>query len=97
MADVSEKDHWLYVAIEDPGGDEKFVGLHDEKTGISYIPVFETKEAALSCLVNMPRRDNRKYEVQAVPMDVLREEAHSNGFLIFMSDGEGKILKHITP
>lgn len=97
MADGHEKDNWLYVAIEDPGGEEKFVGLHDENNDVSYIPAFESKEGALACLVNMPRRDNRKYEVQAVPLDILRDEARSNGFLIFLSDAEGKIVERIVP
>lgn len=97
MTDVFAKDKWLYVAIEDPGGNEKFVGLHDKDSDISYIPAFENKEDALSCFINMPRRDNRKYEVQAVPFDLLCEDARRSGFLIFLSDGTGKVLKRIEP
>ena len=97
MTDLSEKDKWLYVAVEDPGGNEKFVGLYDEKLEISYIPAFETKEEALTCLVNMPGRGRRKYEVQAVLLDVLREDARNNGFLIFLSNGQGTVLKRIDP
>lgn len=97
MAEFPGQDSWLYVAVEDPGGKEKFVGFHDEKTDVSYIPVFENKEAALSCLVNMPRRGNRKYEVQAVAYDLLCEDARNNGFLLFLSDGEGNVQKRIKP
>jgi hypothetical protein len=97
MADADKKDDWLYVAVEDPGGNEKFVGLHDETAGVSYIPAFESKEEALTCLVNMPRRNGMKYEVQAVLLESLREDARNNGFLIFLSDGQGKVIKQIEP
>ncbi|MFO8112988.1 MAG: hypothetical protein R6T92_10815 [Desulfosalsimonadaceae bacterium] len=97
MTNIDEKDRWIYVAVEDPGGEEKFVGLHDTDSNVSYIPAFETKEDALSCLVNMPRRHNRKYEVQAVLFDVLCEDARNNDFLIFLTDGSGKVLERITP
>ena len=97
MTDISEKDKWLYVAVEDPGGNEKFLGFYDEKADVSYIPVFENKEDALTCLVNMPRKDNRKYEVQAVLLDILREDARNNGFLLFLTDSQGNVQKHIEP
>ena len=90
-----EKDKWLYVAIENPGGDEKILGLHDSNSDMSYIPAFESKEDALTCLVNMPRRENHKYEVQAFHLDFLRQDARNNGFLIFLTDGQGKILRQI--
>lgn len=85
------------MVVEDPGGDEKFVGLHDEHLNVSYIPAFENKEDALSGLVNMPGRKNRKYEVQAVLLDLLCEDARNNGFLVFLSDGSGTVLERIEP
>lgn len=97
MTNVDEKDRWIYVAVEDPGGNEKFVGLHDMDADVSYIPAFDTKEDALTCLVNMPRRNHRKYEVQAVLFDVLCEDARDNGFLIFMTDASGNVIEKITP
>lgn len=96
MTDRPKAEQWVYVAVEEPGGKERFVGLHDKKTDISYIPAFEKKEDALSCLVNMPRR-KKKYEVQAVMFDLLCRDARQNGFLIFMLDGEGKIVQRIEP
>ncbi len=92
-----QNESWVYVAVEDPAGNEKFMGLYDEKAGISYIPAFREKEAALSCVLNLPRREGKKYEVQAVMLDLLAEDARSNGFLIFMLDAEGRILDQIKP
>ncbi|MFW6010925.1 MAG: hypothetical protein ACOC8Q_00265 [Desulfosalsimonas sp.] len=88
---------WVYVAVQDPGGDEKFLGLYDEKSRISYIPAFREKEAALACTLNLPRREGKKYEVQAIMFDHLAEDARKNGFLIFMLDEKGRILEQINP
>ncbi|MCF8110537.1 MAG: hypothetical protein K9J85_03515 [Desulfobacteraceae bacterium] len=88
---------WVYVAVEDPGGDEKFLGLYDENKSISYIPAFREKETALACTLNLPRREGKKYEVQAIMLDHLAEDARRNGFMIFMLDAEGRILEQINP
>ncbi|MFW5908192.1 MAG: hypothetical protein ACOCR8_01015 [Desulfosalsimonas sp.] len=88
---------WVYVAVEDPGSHEKFMGLYDEKTRLSYIPAFKEKEAALACMLNLPRREGKKYEVHAIMLDHLAEDARNNGFLIFMLDAEGRILEQIEP
>ena len=97
MTDADPKASWVYVAVEDPGNDEKFVGFFDETTRLSYIPAFHDKEAALSCLINLPRTPGKKYEVQAVLADELARDARKNGFMIFMLDGEGRILEQIQP
>ncbi len=97
MTDLNKKDKWLYVAVEDPGGNEKFVGFQDEKSGESYIPAFETKEEALSCMVNMPHKGNFKYEAQAVLFDLLCQDARNNGFRNFLTDGDGRVIKRIEP
>ncbi|MFW6082341.1 MAG: hypothetical protein ACOC7W_10530 [Desulfosalsimonas sp.] len=98
MDEVNTPDEsWVFVAVEDPGGNEKFMGLYDDKTGVSYIPAFRDKEAALTCMLNLPRREGRKYEVQAVMLDHLAEDARSSGFLIFMLDAQGAILEQIEP
>lgn len=97
MVDEPKKDQWVFVAVEDPGGNENFVGLHDEKNDLSYIPAFYTKDDALSCLINMPRRENKKYEVQAVMFELLCEDARQHGYQIFMTDGEGRITNRIAP
>lgn len=93
----TQNESWIFVAVEDPGGNEKFMGLYDEKAGVSYIPAFREKEAALTCILNLPRREGKKYEVQAVMLDHLAEDARSNGFMIFMLDAQGRILEQIEP
>jgi TRAP-type mannitol/chloroaromatic compound transport system substrate-binding protein len=97
MNDSVHEDSWVYVAVENPGNDEKFMGFYDQQENISYIPAFHEKEAAMSCLINLPRTPGRKYEVQAVLADELAEDARKNGFMIFMTDAQGRILKKIKP
>ena len=41
-----EKDTWLWIIIQDPGGNEMFLGQHDEKKDISFIPAFYEKDDA---------------------------------------------------
>lgn len=93
----TQDESWVYVTVEEPGENEKFMGLFDEETGISYIPAFREKEAALTCMLNLPRRAGKKYEVQAVMLDHLAEDARRNEFLIFLLDAEGRILEQIEP
>ncbi|MBS3758913.1 MAG: hypothetical protein KGY61_09655 [Desulfobacterales bacterium] len=97
MANQPEKDSWVFVAVENPGGDEKFVGLADDESNIAYIPAFLTKDDAQTCFLNMPREQGKKYEVQAIIFEDLATDALANGFLIFILDHEGKILDKIDP
>jgi hypothetical protein len=39
----------------------------------------------------------KKYEIQAIFFDELAEDAVKNGFMIFMLNAEGEILKKIKP
>jgi hypothetical protein len=32
-----QEDQWVWVVVQDPGKDERFLGQHDEKQDISYI------------------------------------------------------------
>lgn len=97
MNQASQHPSWVYVAVEDPGGNEKYMGLHDESSDTSYIPAFSEKDDALACMYHFPRRPGKKYEVQAVLLEELAEDARKNGFMIFMLDGQGRILKQIRP
>jgi len=83
---------WVYVAVMDPGGNEQFVGLVDDDE-TSFIPAFQTKDEAQTCLINMPREKNKKYEVQAILYEELERDAVLNGFRIYILDGQGRILE----
>ena len=97
MTTQPTKNDWVYVAVENPGGREQFVGYTDEPSGISYIPVFSSKEDAQACFINLPRKSGKKYEIQAVLFGELARDAAANTFLIFLLDGEGRIQDKIDP
>jgi hypothetical protein len=92
-----KKDTWVFVAVQDPGGDEHFLGLHDKESDVSYIPAFKNKEDAQSCLIHLPTQRGKKYEVQAILFDDLAQDALKNQFVVFLLDGEGKILEKNFP
>ncbi|MGD8258255.1 MAG: hypothetical protein PVG70_14970 [Desulfobacterales bacterium] len=90
-------DTWIWVVVQDAGGNEQFVGQHNEETNVSFIPAFYQKEDAEQCLIQIPRQKGKKYEIQAVLFEDLSQDASKNGFNIFMLSAEGDILKKITP
>jgi hypothetical protein len=83
---------WVYVAVMDPGANEQYVGLVDADE-TSFIPAFLTKDEAQTCLINMPREKNKKYEVQAILYEELASDAIKNGFAVYLLDGQGKIME----
>ena len=90
-------DTWIWVVVQDAGGNEQFVGQHNEETNVSFIPAFYQKEDAEQCLIHIPRQKGKKYEVQAVLFEDLSQDASKNGFNIFMLSAEGDILQKIVP
>ncbi len=90
-------DTWVYVIVQDPGATERFLGQVDEETGIQFIPAFLEKDAAVMNLGQFKRRKGSKYEVQAVLFEDLVQDSVANGFSLFILNGEGEILEHLTP
>jgi hypothetical protein len=97
MEEQPDKAEWVFVAVENPGGDEHFVGYRDEKAEIAYIPAFLKKEEAQACFINLPREAGKKYEIQAVLFGDLVRDAAKNEFLVFILDSEGRIRQRIDP
>lgn len=97
MKNTPSDSAWVYVVVQNPGANEQFFGLHDNVSDVSYIPAFDTKEAAQACLLHMPTQRGTKYEVHAVMFGDLKNDAFNNGFFVFILDEDGKILKKIFP
>jgi hypothetical protein len=97
MTEALNAEEWLWVMIQDPGATETVVGMHDEKGGFSFIPMFREKDAALQCFLNLPRASGKKYEAQAMIFEDLLRYAVENGVLLYLLDGDGKVLKKINP
>lgn len=97
MINEIDKNTWIFVIVQDPGGNEQFLGLQDAESDVAYIPAFHNKDDAQDCLIHLPTVRGKKYEVQAVMFGDLRRDAFSNNFFIFMLDGDGKITNKIFP
>ncbi|MGD8991829.1 MAG: hypothetical protein PVI00_10295 [Desulfobacterales bacterium] len=97
MRQMDDQDQWVWVVVQDPGGDEQFLGQHDEQEDISFIPVFADKEAAQQGLLGLTRQPGLKYEVQAILREELLKDAAAGGFLIFLLNESGDVLEKIKP
>ena len=97
MQNKNDKDQWVWVVVQDPGGNEQFLGQHDEQEDISFIPVFADKEAAQQGLLGLTRQPGHKYEVQAILREELIKDAAAGGFMIFLLNESGDVLEKIKP
>jgi len=97
MSKKLTQETWIWVVVQNPGPNEKFLGQHDEDQNVSFIPAFFEKDHAQQCLIHMTTQKGDKYEVQAILFGELVKDASKNSFMIFMLDADGKILKKITP
>ncbi len=97
MTTSIKNDTWIWVVVQNPGGDEQFLGQLNEEKNISFIPAFFKKEDAEQCFLQLHRQKGLKYEIQAIFFDELSKDALKHGFLIYMLNAEGEILEKITP
>ena len=93
MGERCKDEGWVYIIVCDPGGDEHMLGLHSKEQEVDFIPTFQSREAADDCLLTLPREKGKKYEVQAIHVQELSENATKNGFVVAMVDGDGNIIR----
>ena len=92
MTNTINNDDWVYVVVQDPGGNEQFLGQQENETGVAFIPLFKGKEDALMCMPLMTRDKQIKYEVQAVIFSDLKAQAANSGFMLYLLDNEGRVI-----
>jgi hypothetical protein len=97
MRNKITKDQWVWILVQEPGLNEKFLGHHDPESDESYIPTFLDKEDALKCFNIVTKKDNRNYETQAILFEDLCSQAADNGFKLYVLDGAGEIIEKIEP
>jgi hypothetical protein len=97
MGQLIQGNPWVWIIVQDPGGNEQFLGQTDEQNSVSFIPVFLEKEAAGQCLPFLARMKDLKYEVQAILYEDLIEFVLEHHHLLFILNGAGKILEKINP
>ena len=93
MSADGKNSDWVYVVVGKKGAQENYLGLLDDTTKVNFIPAFKTKEAAQDCFLTLPREKGQKYEVQAVLIEELNDQAADNGFVVAMVDKDGNIIK----
>ena len=97
MSKLVQGNPWLWVVVQDPGGNEQFLGQHDKEKDVSFIPTFLEKEEALECLEHLTREQGQKYEVQAIQYEELARSSFEHGFALFILNGAGEVLEKIKP
>jgi hypothetical protein len=97
MTHWTDDNPWIWVLVQDPEGNEQFLGQYDEEKGISFIPLFQDKEAAQEALPGLARDKSLKYQAQAIRYRHLASHAAENGFQLFLLDRSGRILETIAP
>lgn len=97
MTDKLSSDTWIWVIVQNPGENEQFLGQHDDKKNVSFIPAFYEKDIAQQCLIQLITEKGNKYEAQAVQFEELAKDAAQHGFSIFMLNADGEILEEIAP
>ena len=88
---------WIWVVVQNPGGDEQFLGQHDDKKDVAFIPAFYEKGDAQQAIGQLITERGKKYEAQAILFEELAKDAAQHGFLIFMLNSDGEILEEIAP
>lgn len=95
MTNTIKNDDWVWVVVQDPGGNEQFLGQQEQESRVAFIPMFKEKEHALMCMPLMTRDKKATYEAQAVIYSDLKEQAASSGFTLFLLDSEGRVLEKL--
>jgi hypothetical protein len=97
MGNVPKNDQWVWVLVQNPGGNEQILGQHDEDNDVSFIPVFLEKESAQRCYHLLVREKGVKDEYQAIIYEDLAKYAADNGFMVFILGESGEVLDKVSP
>ena len=97
MGELIQGNPWVWVVVMDPGENEQFVGQQDQSSRVSFLPAFLEKDEALKGLDGLTREEAHTYEVQAIRYEELAKNAVAHGFVIFVLNGDGRILEKRAP
>ena len=92
---VPEQDTWIWVIVQEPGGNEMFLGQYDTVDKVSFIPAFLERQDALEVLEKLDRDKDKEYEVQAIKHGLLTRYCEEHGFVIFILNSMGEILNRV--
>ena len=69
---------WIWVVVQNPGGDEQFLGQHDDKKDVAFIPAFYEKGDAQQAIGQLITERGKKYEAQAILFEELAPDQETN-------------------
>ena len=92
-----EENPMVWVVVQTVDKVEQYVGQHNADLDIMFIPFFEDKEEAQHGMSLIRREKGRRLQVQAIRFRELAGDAAQHGFLLFHTDGDGKVLDKIDP
>ena len=88
---------WVFVLVQNPGGNEQIVGQQDAENDITFIPVFLDKDSAMQGVVHMVKEQGKKFEIQAIIYEDLAGYASQAGFILMVLDGQGQVIDKLVP
>ena len=88
---------WVWAIVQDPDGNEQFLGQHDEQNNVSFVPFFLEKEEAEQCLSGLVKKAGHKYETQAILFEELKLFCAKENAMLFLLNATGEILDKIQP
>lgn len=97
MTEEIKATSWVYVLVQNPGGDEQIIGQKDSENGIAFIPLFLDKDSAMQGLINMAKEKGKKFEIQAIIYEDLSNYAARGGFILFVLDAQGRVVDKRSP
>ena len=87
---------WVWAIVQDPEGDEQFLGQHDENNNVSFVPFFLQKEEAEQCISGLIKKPGHKYEIQAFLFEELKLFCAKEKAMLFLLNCAGEILNKIS-
>jgi len=90
-------DSWVWAIIQDPEGNEQFLGQRDEKNNVSFVPFFLEKEEAELCLSGLTKKPGHTYEIQAILFEEIKLFCAKENVMLFLLNGAGEIFDKIQP
>jgi hypothetical protein len=97
MTQAINANSWVYIVVKNPGQEEQILGQKDAEHKVAFIPTFLDKDAAMQGVVNLPKAEGHKYEIQAIIYEDLARYAAEGQFLIFILDDQGHITDKRSP
>ncbi|MGD8562575.1 MAG: DUF3110 domain-containing protein [Desulfarculaceae bacterium] len=90
MEEQTASENHVWIIIEKRDENETILGLTNNSEE-NFIPVTANKEDGLLLSGRLPQEQGAQRQVEAIHKDQIIKEAQSNGFAVYLVDGQGNI------